>query len=127
MASNMGVSLAPVLFSSLPAELGRRGSPPSAPRGKGRSHARRVRLLEAHLDLELGQDALRLDLARLALHLDAVDVQAAGGDSDGGLGRGDPLLDLVQVLVGGGGGSIRVELGQGTCHFPFKTAAFFDS
>src|SRR3954471_5387240 len=86
--------------------------------GRGLSGERRglaggVRLLEAHLHLELREHALGLELAGLALVLDAVDVEPAGGDFDGGLGLGRALPDLVQVLVAGGGGAVGVELGDG--------------
>src|SRR3954471_14122512 len=81
--------------------------------GERRRLAGGVRLLEAHLHLELREHALSLELAGLALVLDAVDVEPTGGDFDGGLGLGRALPDLVQILVAGGGGAVGVELGDG--------------
>src|SRR3954470_21317695 len=67
--------------------------------GRGLSGERRrlaggVRLLEPNLRPDLREHALALELAGLALFLDAVDAEPAGGDFDGGLGLGRALPDL---------------------------------
>ena len=80
--------------------------------GEGCGHRDRVGFLEAHLYLELGENALGLDLPGFPLQHDPVHVEAAGCDLDRGLRLGHLLFDFIQVFLGGGCGSVRVKLRQ---------------